>query len=676
MFEKTRAFIIVSSACLALIALNAGTAQSQSGVKNVVWLQATTPGTSQSGHANLSGTMRAGQFIGNGAGLTGIAWSALTGVPAGFADGIDDAIAVTAGTGLVVSGNQVSVAIPFQLSAGTLSGGLISAVNTGNGIGNSGVRGEMTSTSSSSYGVFGVSHSPNGRAVFGFNDAFSGTAAGVYGRSNSNTGVGLFGLASDTTGVNYGTYGTTASPSGYGVAGVNTATTGVPISVYGLSTNGNGYAILGENNASSGLAYGVAGESNGTSGRGVIGRANAATGTTYGVYGFTQSTGGRAVRGSAVATSGAIYGGYFDADGSPDGIGVYGIGGDRGGVFESIQPDGYGVIGSAPLYGGFFSGTASNGTGLWSKGLDRGLFSEATRTTGVNYGVFATTLSPLGYGGYFDGPNTTAWLAGPTYAIRASGDSYFDGKVFATDRMYSTNGFSAEGTDPDIYGRLLPGGLGVVDLTSNLPGSMVLLWSLGNNIPLYVVNGADPATFEDPSDGTAVEIMGSLAVSGDKNFRIDHPSDPMNKWIVHYCTESKEPLNAYSGIVITDGKGYAWVELPDYFDLINKNPRVQLTIMEDNESEDFALAKVIGPIAGNGFKVRTNLPNIKVSWRVEALRNDPRERRQERKDIIEKPFNRRGKVYYPELYGLGPESKVGYQEKRSTLVKMKAASST
>ena len=63
-------FIVVLVGVSCLIAT---TAQSQVGPpKAYVNLQPTTPGTSQSGHANVSGILRASQLVGGGAGLTNV----------------------------------------------------------------------------------------------------------------------------------------------------------------------------------------------------------------------------------------------------------------------------------------------------------------------------------------------------------------------------------------------------------------------------------------------------------------------------------------------------------------------------------------------------------------------------------------------------------------------------
>jgi hypothetical protein len=116
-----------------------------------------------------------------------------------------------------------------------------------------------------------------------------------------------------------------------------------------------------------------------------------------------------------------------------------------------------------------------------------------------------------------------------------------------------------------------------------------------------------------------LDVTGDLNVSGTKNFCIDHPKDPDNKYLVHAAIESSEALNQYSGNIITDDAGFASVSLPDYFSLINIDFRYQLTILGDT----FALAIICGEIdANNRFVIKTDKPNIKVSWQVTAKRND------------------------------------------------------
>lgn len=61
--------IIVSTASLAIILSTP--AQSQGGAKSMLMVQGATPGISQSGHANISGTMRAGAFAGGPGSFSG-----------------------------------------------------------------------------------------------------------------------------------------------------------------------------------------------------------------------------------------------------------------------------------------------------------------------------------------------------------------------------------------------------------------------------------------------------------------------------------------------------------------------------------------------------------------------------------------------------------------------------
>lgn len=125
-------------------------------------------------------------------------------------------------------------------------------------------------------------------------------------------------------------------------------------------------------------------------------------------------------------------------------------------------------------------------------------------------------------------------------------------------------------------------------------------------------------------------VNGNLNVQGTKNFKIEHPSDN-SKFLVHASVESNEPLNTYSGNVVTDDIGIAVVHLPDYFDKINLDFRYQLTVIGQ-----FAQAIIHKEIKDNAFEIKTNKPNVKVSWQITARRNDNYIRQNPFKDIIDK----------------------------------------
>ncbi|HZU27273.1 MAG TPA: hypothetical protein VFA04_17230, partial [Bryobacteraceae bacterium] len=104
---------------------------------------------------------------------------------------------------------------------------------------------------------------------------------------------------------------------------------------------------------------------------------------------------------------------------------------------------------------------------------------------------------------------------------------------------------------------------------------------------------------------------------GGGSFRIDHPLDPENKYLYHSFVESPDMMNVYNGNVITDRKGYATVTLPDYFEALNRDYRYQLTVIGV-----FAQAIVARKIEKNRFVIRTDKPDVEVSWQVTGIRHD------------------------------------------------------
>lgn len=156
----------------------------------------------------------------------------------------------------------------------------------------------------------------------------------------------------------------------------------------------------------------------------------------------------------------------------------------------------------------------------------------------------------------------------------------------------------------------------------------------------------------DPN-GVAVHCNGKFTATGTKSFCIDHPLDPENKLLYHYCAEGPEPINAYSGNIRTDTAGMAVVTLPTYFEEINRDFRYQLTVVDDGDG--FVLAKVARRVQGNSFAIRTSAANILVSWRVEGVRNDRYVRSAASPVEVYKNESERGRFLRPDLYGAGPE---------------------
>ena len=145
----------------------------------------------------------------------------------------------------------------------------------------------------------------------------------------------------------------------------------------------------------------------------------------------------------------------------------------------------------------------------------------------------------------------------------------------------------------------------------------------------------------------AVEVSGNFSVSGGgtKNFKIDHPLDPENKYLYHAAIESSEVLNIYSGNTTTDGNGDAVVTLPDWFEALNRDFRYQLTVVGT-----LAQAIVADEVKNNQFKIKTNAAGVKVSWQVTGIRSDAAIRRHPFKVEDNKLQSERGYYLAPEAY--------------------------
>jgi trimeric autotransporter adhesin len=165
-----------------------------------------------------------------------------------------------------------------------------------------------------------------------------------------------------------------------------------------------------------------------------------------------------------------------------------------------------------------------------------------------------------------------------------------------------------------------------------------------------------------------VEIDGALNVTGTKNFKIDHPLDPENKYLYHAAIESSEVLNVYSGNVTTNEQGEATVTLPDWFEALNKDFRYQLTVVGT-----FAQAIVAEKVKQNRFTIRTNAPSVEVSWQVTGVRSDAVMRQHPFKAEEEKPERERGYYLSPEAFNQPEERSVEWARRPELMRQMKEA---
>jgi hypothetical protein len=185
----------------------------------------------------------------------------------------------------------------------------------------------------------------------------------------------------------------------------------------------------------------------------------------------------------------------------------------------------------------------------------------------------------------------------------------------------------------------------------DLTGHMTL------NGSLNVLRGFTAGSFvQNPNS----QIYGNLHVQGRltagvKTFRIDHPLDPENKYLSHSTVESPDVMNIYNGNITTDTEGNATVVLPDYFEALNRDFRYQLTVIGK-----LAQATVASEIENNRFSIKTDQPEVKISWQVTGIRQDALARAFPPCVEEEKPEAERGLFLHPEFYGHPRERRIAF----------------
>jgi hypothetical protein len=347
---------------------------------------------------------------------------------------------------------------------------------------------------------------------------------------------------------------------------------------------------------------------------------------------------------------------YGQATGN-NGVGVYGI---------TNQATGIGVRGintNADGTAGLFANTAASGTG----GGDG--VTGITQQSGAN-GVFAYTANPASIGALWavnDAPAGTGTGLGAGIISRQRGGSAL-GVNLRNDALLQVTFFSNTVISAyhmgGVSGTTAPAGI-VAQVASADNNARAIIGQHTNtttNVSAYSVYGymdrganstgtnwAVGVYGYNPRAGTndwAVYSAGWFGATAGKGFFIDHPLDPENKYLLHATVEGPEPYNLYRGVATTDASGRAVVHLPDYFEAANKDFSYYLQPIGT-----FAQVIVEEDVRNNEFVIRTDKPNVKVSWMVVATRNDPYMRYFWKPTVIEKSPEQRGKYLIPQVYG-------------------------
>jgi hypothetical protein len=272
-------------------------------------------------------------------------------------------------------------------------------------------------------------------------------------------------------------------------------------------------------------------------------------------------------------------------------------------------------------------------------------------------------LSP-GSGGrlYFpDGSSLgTAVLGTITGVLPGSGltgGGYAGNVTLAVDstvaRTTSSQSFTGNQT---IYGDLALGyingqgghfsanhGAMISDVFGGTPFSVICV-NLGNRQCWATDAAGNSGTTSDLSSNS---VHTNYLTATVKNFRIDHPLDPANKYLIHASVESSDVKNLYDGIVELDDRGEAVITLPDWFEALNRDFRYQLTAI----GAPAPTLYIAEEITKNQFKIAGGQPQMKVSWLVTGIRQDAFVKAHPMQVEVEKPEDEKG--FYTDATAFG-----------------------
>jgi hypothetical protein len=265
---------------------------------------------------------------------------------------------------------------------------------------------------------------------------------------------------------------------------------------------------------------------------------------------------------------------------------------------------------------------------------------------GVGYGVFGKSSSSNG-----------------VYGVSQGMDGH---GVYGESKSYSANG---------VFGKS-PGGNGVYGLCDDGCG---VYGVSGNGTGLYGESGMYYAAILNGK----VKITGNLEKAGG-SFKIDHPLDPANKYLCHSFVESPDMKNVYDGVVVLDEKGEAEIKLPDWFGILNKDFRYQITAIGAPGPNLYIAEEILDTITsstkhdgshhdkddyddsshndnnnnGSRFKIAGGTSAMKVSWQVTGIRKDPWANTHRVQVVENKPDKERGYYIHPDLYGQPTENQI------------------
>jgi len=300
----------------------------------------------------------------------------------------------------------------------------------------------------------------------------------------------------------------------------------------------------------------------------------------------------------------------------------------------------------------------SDETGVYGSGSNYGLYGSGV-TAGVygissNVGVYGTGTS---YGVYGSNTVTGVYGEGTTYGVKGTGTSYGiygfgntgaygDGEIIGGNFNGGSVGVGAETFSNSLSGSLATNTSVGLIATAGISVDLGSLFAPNQNCGLYATAGNYGGR-----NPTAAYFQGTVAVAGTLSktagsFKIDHPLDPTNKYLYHSFVESPDMLNIYNGIATLNEQGEAIVEMPDWFEALNRDYRYQLTCLGQ-----YAPVFIAEKIKEGKFKIAGGQLGQEISWQVTGIRQDAYAKAHPIPVEEVKGEGEKGKYLHPEVFG-------------------------
>ncbi len=262
---------------------------------------------------------------------------------------------------------------------------------------------------------------------------------------------------------------------------------------------------------------------------------------------------------------------------------------------------------------------------------------------------------------------TTEWTAATIMGVNSTSGVGVQGKAAGSGwGMYAyapegrgIYGASAYGTgvygySSSSFGVYASSATGVALRAAGLTDTAVWATSTSGFAAVDARNGSGIGLYAASDTGLAGRFDGNVQVNGtlsksSGSFKIDHPLDPANRYLLHSFVESPDMMNVYNGNVTLDAAGEAVVELPEWFEALNRDFRYQLTCIGG-----FAPVYVADPVADGRFRIAGGQPGLTVSWQVTGIRRDRWAEAHRVPVEVDKPAAERGTYLHPELWGGAP----------------------